>query len=631
MKKLKRKGKIILLLFLSGILLWDTGGKKAIKADSVGSGAKIVSVEEPERGRFHIGRLVGTTDEITAVPTKDAVLTDVSFTSSNTDVCSLVKKGDYWEIKRLKEGISVITMTCKADGSYVKRTLLVSSFTKVGGTAPIRGSIRKGINVYYGASDKANISSDDSEVKEKLAEDKKVFVNYQCNDFYRVELENGTFGDSGEEWGFVKKNQVQIPVTGVSAKKEITIFEKEKISLEAKVEPQIASNAGVNYRSSNQNVAVADRTGVITGIHTGTAIISVFSVENPKLTAKCRVTVKPYIPVTGIQISPDTLTVEDGTKGKLTANVLPENASVRTYSWKVEKESILRMDSDGNYVALKPGSTTATVTTKEGNFSAVCRITVKPVPVSKVSLQAGMNLDIGEICTPVWHISPWNATNQNVTWRSENPKVASVDRQGRICALSLGTTKVYIRTEEGGFSAACTVKVESYVDDLILEENILTLTLGKSKKLKAEIVPKNPTRKNIIWKSKNKAVVQVSKNGKLKAVKTGDAEVIAYDRYTGAYDSCLITVAANLKKPKLTGKWNKKKYVLSWKKVARATDYYLYEYNKKKKEYKKIKDFSKKKRKYTVAKPKKGTKYKLRAYYKPNSEYGSYSTELKVK
>ncbi|MCH5252634.1 MAG: Ig domain-containing protein [Lachnospiraceae bacterium] len=631
MKKLKRKLKIMLLFLLLGASVWSVNNAQTIQADSVGSGAKIVTTEEPDRVRFHIGRLVGTTDQIKAVPTKDAALTDVTFTSSNTAVCSLTKHNDYWEIERLKEGISVITMTCKADGEYVKRTLLVSSFTRVGGSTEVKGIIQKGATVYYGASDEENISSDDSEVKEEITKNKNVIVKYQCNDFYRVELEEGTFGESDEEWGFVKKNQVQIPVTGVSVKKEVTIFEKEKVSLGAKTEPEIASNPKLKYRCSNHNVVVIDAGGTMTGIHTGTAVITVSSAENSKYTAKCRVTVKPYIPVTGIRISPDTLTVDDGTKGKLTATVLPANASVKDHSWKVGDESVIKMDSAGNYVALKPGSTTVTATTKEGNFSATCRINVKPVAVKGISIQKTMNLGIGEIRTPVWRMNPLNATNKNIIWSSENPKVATVDKQGRITGRSLGTTKIRAKTEEGGFYDICTVTVESYVQDLILDENVFTMTLGKSRKMKLEVVPKNPTRKNLVWKSKDKSVIQVSKNGKLTAVRTGTAEVIVYDRYSGAYDTCIVTVEANLKKPKLIGKFQKKNYILSWKKVDRATNYYLYEYNKKQKKYNKIKAFSGKPRKYTVKKASKGTKYKLRAYYKPNDEYSSYSTEVKVK
>lgn len=605
---------------------------KTAKADSIGKGAKIVLYDEPERGRSHIGKRVGVTDKITAVASSDAVLTNVKFISSNTSVCQLTKKSGYWEAKRLKEGTSVITMTCKADGNDVKRTLLISAFTAVGtGTDVIRGKIKKGETVYYGCSDVEGITSADTEVKAKVTADKEVLVKYKCNDFYRIELENETFGDSGEEWAFIKKEKVEIPITGISVAKGISCFEKESITLGAKVKPELASNPKVTYQCSNKNVAAVDSSGKVRGLHAGTAVITVTSVANPRCFAKCRITVKPYIPVTGIHITPAELSVEDGTEGKLHVAVLPENASVQEYSWKVENENVLKIDSRGYYQALEPGQTIVTVRTKEGGFSDSCQVTVRPVAAKGITMQKEMSMDVGEIRSPVWRIFPANASNKNVIWSSSNTSVARVDKQGRITGLKNGKAQIQARTEDGGFSASCDVTVEIYVDDIHLNRTIWSLTLGKKGQLKAAIIPEKPTKKKLVWNSKDKSVVRVTQSGKVKAIRTGTAEVIVYDRYSGAYDICLIDVVANLKKPKLTVKRKKKKCVLSWKKVARATNYYLYEYQKKKKKFVKIKVFGKKKHIYKIPKAVKGARYKVRAYYKQNDEYSSYSTEVKIK
>lgn len=629
---MKKFCRWMLFVLLCVFCYVSAAGGQRVQADSVGKGAKIVVYEEPERGRFHIGKRVGVTDRITAVPTSDATLTDVKFTSSNTAVCELTKRNGYWEAKRVKEGTSVITMTCKADGKEVKRTLLISALTVLGtGGDVIRGKIRKGVTVYFGASDVKEISSADTEVKAKLTADKEVLVKYQCNNFYRVELEDETFGDSDEEWGFVKKEQVEIPVTGITARKEISIFEKQTASLDVKIMPTLATNGAVTYRSSNNNVATIDSNGKVTGIHAGTAVITVTSVANAKYSAKCRVTVKPYIPVTGIRITPPEIAVDDGTTGAFQVEVLPANASIREYSWKIADDAILRMDSQGKYHALKPGQTTATVMTKEGGFTDSCQITVRPVAVKGISMQKEMSIDVGEIASPLCRILPANATNKGIRWSSSDTSVVNVDKQGRITGLRTGKAKIQAKTEDGGFLAYCDVTVEIYVEDINLDETILNLTLGKSRQMKPAITPQNPTKKKLIWMSKNKSIVSVTQKGKVKALRTGTAEVIVYDRYAGAYDSCLIDVAADLKKPSLSVKKKKKKYALSWKKVARATDYFIYQYQKKEKKFKKIKALGKKKTRFKIPKAAKGSRYKLRAYYKPNREYSSYSKEVKIK
>lgn len=567
-RNVKKFCRWMLFVLLCVFYCVGAAGGQEVQADSVGKGAKIVVYEEPERGRFHIGKRVGVTDRITAVPTSDATLTDVKFTSSNTAVCELAKRNDYWEAKRVKEGTSVITMTCKADGKEVKGTLLISALTVLGtGGDVIRGKIRKGVTVYFGASDV----------------------------------------------------------------KEISIFEKQTASLDVKIMPTLATNGAVTYRSSNNNVATIDSNGKVTGIHAGTAVITVTSVANAKYSAKCRVTVKPYIPVTGIRITPPEIAVDDGTTGAFQVEVLPANASIREYSWKIADDAVLQMDSQGKYHALKPGQTTATVMTKEGGFTDSCQVTVRPVAVKGISMQKEMSIDVGEIASPLCRILPANATNKGIRWSSSDTSVVSVDKQGRITGLRTGKAKIQAKTEDGGFLAYCDVTVEIYVEDINLDETILNLTLGKSRQMKPAITPQNPTKKKLIWMSKNKSIVSVTQKGKVKALRTGTAEVIVYDRYAGAYDTCLIDVTADLKKPSLSVKKKKKKYTLSWKKVARATDYFIYQYQKKEKKFKKIKALGKKKTRFKIPKAAKGSRYKIRAYYKPNREYSSYSKEVKIK
>ena len=57
-------------------------------------------------------------------------------------------------------------------------------------------------------------------------------------------------------------------------------------------------------------------------------------------------------------------------------------------------------------------------------------------------------------------ILPANATNTNVTFKSLDEKVATVDKDGVVTGVSKGNTKVIVTTEEGGFTAECTVNVD---------------------------------------------------------------------------------------------------------------------------------------------------------------------------
>lgn len=602
------------------------------KAETVGKGARIILYDEPEQARFHLGGEVGSTQAVTAEPTGEKQLTEIQFSSSNPSVCSVTQEEDYWVLERLTEGTSVIRMSCKADGETVVRTLLVSSYIAVGTEEKsVMGVVKKGATVYYGCTDIEGTTSKATEIKAVVEADTQVMVAYRCLDYYRVELEDLTFGNSGEEWGYVKKDQVNIPVTSLSGKEEAVFFEGETVSLDTKVLPLEASNARVTYQISNSNVATVSADGKVTGVHAGEAVVTVFSVENPSLFYKCLITVKPYIPVTGIEIDPHEIEIDDGTSGMVRVNILPADASIQDYSWRITGEDVLRIDSKGRYHALKPGKATVTAVSKEGGFTDFCEVTVRPVAATGVFIQSKMDIDVGEMKSPVWRMIPVNATNKNVTWMTEDPSIVKVDKLGRITGIKAGTTRVHIKTEEGGFMAACEVTVHIYVDDIKLTDHDFTMTLGKTKQLIPMITPNNTTKQHIVWNSKNKFVVSVTQTGKVKALKTGKAEIIVYDRYTGAFDFCLIEVKANLAKPKLKSKKDKKKYILSWKKVEHATNYCVYEYKRKKDAFVKIKTLGKKKRKYVLKKSTKGTCYKLRAYYAPNQEYSKYSAQVKIK
>lgn len=628
----KKKYFLAIFTFLSVIIFGSLFMATAVQAEKVGSGARIILYDEPEQARFHLGGVVGFTQKVTAEPTGEKQLTDIEFSTSNPSVCSITREENYWELHRMAEGTSVIRMTCKADGQEVVRTLLVSSFMEVGTEdEPVMGIIKSGTTVYYGCTDQEGITSASTEIKSTTESEMEAVVAYRCLDYYRVELEEETFGDSGEEWGYVKKSQVRIPVTSISGKESATFFEGETISLDTKVMPQEATDSRVRYQISNTNVATVSTDGKVTGKHAGEAVVTATSVENPQLIYKCEITVKPYIPVTGIEITPHQIEMDDGTSGRITVQILPSDASVQDFSWKISGEDILRIDSKGRYRALKPGKATVTAISKEGNFTDSCEVTVRPVPATGVHIQSTIDIDVGEIKSPVWRMIPENATNKSVTWTSEDPSIATVDKQGRITGVKTGTTNVQIKTREGGFTAICQVTVHIYVKDIRLKSNTISLTPGDTKTLKPTITPQNTTRQKIIWNSKNKAVVSVTEAGKVKALKVGKAEVIVYDRYTGAFDFCMIEVKAGLAKPKLKGKKSKKKYKLSWKKVPRATNYIVYQYNKKKGNFIKVTTLGAGVCNYTVSKPKKGSRYKIRAYYAPTKEYSKYSGQVKIK
>ena len=73
-----------------------------------------------------------------------------------------------------------------------------------------------------------------------------------------------------------------------------------------------------------------------------------------------------------------------------------------------------------------------------------------------------MNLDyFKDVYLNIFHnIEPVNATNQSVYWESSETSVAEVDTNGKVTIKTTGTTIITCRTDDGGFTATCSITVE---------------------------------------------------------------------------------------------------------------------------------------------------------------------------
>lgn len=606
---------------------------KPIRAVTEGRGARIVIWDEWGQAKFHIGMTPGSHVKLTAEATGQAEISDVIITSSQSDVCLVEEDEEYddcYEATALKEGTSVLTMTCKAGTQTVKRSLLISVMTYYEQAS--EGKVRSGATVYYGCSDQAEITSKSTEVKAVLSEDKAVNVVAGCGEFCRVELPGAqTFGESNEFWGYVKKSDIYIPVKKVQIDQELLYYEGEDDYFHTEIIPTNATNTKVTYQSSNTKVVTVEPDGHFHAVGIGSAVVTVTSVQNPECQAKCRMTIKPYIPVQGYEFIPASLDVEDGAKGEVQVKVIPEDASRPAYTLSSDDSSVMQLYSDGHYKAVNPGKTKLTATAIRDKVTSECPVTVRPVFATGVNLQKTLNMDIEEQKVLVWSMVPKNATNRKVTWKSSNPAIASVTKTGIVTANALGECEIEIKTADGGYTAKCKVCVQSYVQDIVMKGVPKKMELGKKQQIKAALTPAVPTIKKIVWKSSNPDVISVSSSGIIHAKQTGSAKIRVYDRYTGAQDFRTIVVNANLKKTELKGKKKGKGCTLSWKKVKHATNYVIYQKKKKAKKYKKYATVSGSKTKYQIKNVEKGNSYKIRAYYKPNKEYSKYSNAYCVK
>ena len=168
------------------------------------------------------------------------------------------------------------------------------------------------------------------------------------------------------------------------------------------------------------------------------------------------------VPVTGVTLDPDTLTLTEGETAALTATITPDNATNKNVTWSSDDEAVATVDADGKVTAKSAGTATITVTTEDGGKTAACEVTVTAasVPVTGVTLNK-TNLTLQEKAseTLTATVVPTDATNKNVTWASSDPNVATVDQTGNVTAVGAGTATITVTTEDGEKTATCKVTV----------------------------------------------------------------------------------------------------------------------------------------------------------------------------
>ena len=341
---------------------------------------------------------------------------------------------------------------------------------------------------------------------------------------------------------------VVVKTTGVKLNNtKGSVFVGYSGTLKATVLPSDATNKKVTWSTSDKTVATVDQNGKVTGVKTGTAVITC-TTKDGSFKASCTVTVKPVVKVTSVTLNKKSGSMYAGTYGQLVATVKPDNASIKKVLWHSSDTSVVRVSSSGRVLAVNPGTAVITCTSYEGGKSATCTVNVVAVKATSVKLNAtSKTLNYGQTYQLKATVGPENATNKNVTWTSSNSKIVSVSSTGVIKALTPNASAVITcKTVSGGKVATCTVKVNPLaVSGVKISHTKAKLEVGKKGQLTATVVPSNATNKAIIWTSMNTTVATVDQSGVVTAKKAGTTTIYCKTKDGGYTAACLLTVYEN--------------------------------------------------------------------------------------
>lgn len=149
---------------------------------------------------------------------------------------------------------------------------------------------------------------------------------------------------------------------------------------------------------------------------------------------------------------------------------MPSNAYNKAIRWESSDPQIASVDESGYVQAVSGGTATIRAIALDNEVSAEITITVES-KVSGVALnQTETAVMRGETVTLQAYVEPADANNKNVLWSSSDESVATVDQTGVVTTHGIGIATITATTEEGGYQADCTIKVDA---DIKGTENLM--------------------------------------------------------------------------------------------------------------------------------------------------------------
>ncbi|MBR4749397.1 MAG: Ig-like domain-containing protein [Abditibacteriota bacterium] len=257
---------------------------------------------------------------------------------------------------------------------------------------------------------------------------------------------------------------------------------------------------------------------------------------------------KEFKSPSSITLNKTSLSLETGKSEQLTPAVTPDNAFNKGVTWLSYDESIATVDADGNVKGVAPGATTIRVKTKDGGFTAKCKVKVADpkVPVIGVALnKTSLTLTTGKSETLLATVSPSGATNKALTWTSYDTSIATVSAAGVVKGIKPGTTTIRVKTKDGGYTAKCKVKVQDpkiAVNGVKINKTSVSLEKGKTLTLTATVAPSNATDKTVTWTSYDTSIATVTSAGVVKGVKAGTTTIRAKTKDGGFTVKCKVKV-----------------------------------------------------------------------------------------
>ena len=234
------------------------------------------------------------------------------------------------------------------------------------------------------------------------------------------------------------------------------------------------------------------------------------------------------IPTQAIVLNKTFVTLNPGKTEQLKITYLPDyaTASIGTVKWTSSNEAVVTVDAAGKLTAKTAGKAIITAVTSDGNVM-YCIVTVENIKVSKITITTTTSNKIatGKKVTLKATVTPSNAYNKGVTWKSSNTKVATVSSSGVVTTKKKmgGKTVTITATAKDGSGKKASYKI--YVKKGIVKKvyisGVKSVKAGKKLYLKGKTSASSGANRTLKWSSSNTKYAKVSSKGTVTTYKAG--------------------------------------------------------------------------------------------------------------
>lgn len=301
--------------------------------------------------------------------------------------------------------------------------------------------------------------------------------------------------------------------------------------------PANASN-DVVWSVSDNEIAQINHEGKFIALKPGIVTIICKAKELNSVQAMQVVHIYDY--PTAVKFNPDNYAVKIQEKVKVYVDVLPLTAK-QDIDWEISDHTIATIDSNGFVTGVSAGKVTLTAYVKDNhNIKESIEITVTLQDPIALVINGTNILIVGEETTYTITPYPSNA-NPSVRWSSSDNEILEIDETGKVVAHKEGyVTITAIGVKNVNATKQIRVKLQDPETIKIIGPD--HVNVGEEVTYQFEITPEDASR-NIHWEVRNKTIAQIDENGVLKAIKSGEVELVAFYLENNAVkDTLIITV-----------------------------------------------------------------------------------------